>query len=465
MSNIDETDSPDLHGFFIIMNQNTNTEFFIRDAKIVTMNKHREVIQGDVLVRDDRIVAVGQIVGKPSNVFDASGMTLIPGLVQTHVHLCQALFRNAADDLSLLDWLRQRIWPLEAAHDPNSLRASARLGLAELIRGGTTTILDMGTVHHTDVIFEEIENSGIRAVSGKCLMDNCSETPHQLCQSSDECIRESERLAERWHGQGNGRIQYAVAPRFAISCSEGLLRQVAELANDKRLRIHTHAAENPDEVKLVLKKTGMRNVPYLGCVGLLGENVYLAHCIWLEEDELQLLADSQTRVLHCPSANLKLGSGIAKIPEMLARNISVSLGADGAPCNNNMDIFQEMRLAALIQKPRLGPLALPAKRVFEMATIKGAQALHLENEIGSIEAGKKADLVLIDNHQPHNCPADDVYAQIVYSTKSSDVRFVMVDGKTLFQNGELITLDAEKITREAEFQWQKIKERAKIQGS
>lgn len=444
------------------MNQNAETEILIRDAKIVTMNKDRDVFQGDVLVLNNRIAAVGQIASKPVNIIDANGMTLVPGLVQTHVHLCQALFRNAADDLSLLDWLRQRIWPFEAAHDPNSLRASARLGLAELICGGTTTILDMGTVHHTNVIFEEIETSGIRAISGKCLMDNCVDAPPELCQSSFKCIHESERLAEKWHGQANGRIQYAVAPRFAVSCSERLLRQVAELAKDKGLRIHTHAAENKDEVALVLQKTGMRNVAYLGSVGLLGKNVYLAHCIWLDDDEIEQLADSQTRVIHCPSANLKLGSGIARVPEMLARNISISLGADGAPCNNNMDIFQEMRLAALIQKPRLGPQAMSAKIVFEMATIKGAEALHLDSEIGSIESGKKADLVLIDTHQPHNCPGDDIYAQLVYSVKSSDVRLVMVDGRVLYQKGELTTLDRESITKNAELQWKKISQRAGI---
>lgn len=437
----------------------TDTEILIRNATIVTMNEHREILRGDVLVNKDRIAAVGQISSIPHNVINAHGMILVPGFIQTHVHLCQTLFRNAADDLPLLEWLRHRIWPYEAAHDADSLRASARLGLAELIRGGTTTILDMGTVHHHDVVFEEIDNSGFRAISGKCLMDTCEQAPRKLCQSIREGISESEHLAKKWHGQENGRIQYAIAPRFALSCSEKLLHQVVELARDQNLRIHSHASENQEEVELVVKKTGRRNVTYLQSIGLLSATLYLAHCIWLDKDELQLLADTGTRVLHCPSANLKLGSGTAKIPEMLERNISVSLGADGAPCNNNMDIFQEMRLAALIQKPRLGPQAMPAKSVFEMATIKGAKALLMQDEIGSIEVGKKADLVLIDTRQIHNSPAEDIYSQLVYSTKSSDVQFVMIDGRVLLQDGTLSTLDKDSIVSEAETQWRKLRQR------
>jgi cytosine/adenosine deaminase-related metal-dependent hydrolase len=422
----------------------------IRNATLLTMNSGLEVLHGDILVRGSRIVALGRVDGQADEEIDATGLVAMPGFVQTHVHLCQTLFRNQADDLSLLDWLRQRIWPLEGAHDEETLRISAELGVAELIKGGSTTVLDMATVRHTEVVFEVARRTGLRATIGKCLMDDAETTPPELLEPAQKAIDESLSLFEKWHNQEDGRLRYAFAPRFAVSCTDGLLREVAQLSADREILVHTHAAESRDEVRLVQQRTGVTNLLYLDRVKLLNDRLCVAHCIWLDGNETTLLARSGAAVLHCPSSNLKLGSGIARVPEMRQQGILVTLGADGAACNNNLDMFREMRLAALVQKPRLGPQVMPAREVVEMATILGARALRLDDEIGSLEVGKRADIILLDLNSVHTMPEGDLYAQIVYAANTSDVRTVLIDGQIVMRDRVLLTLEEEKVRREAE---------------
>ncbi len=444
------------------MSHTGDTSILIANGTVVTMNDVGEVLHADVFVRGDRVEAIGTVPDRADHVIDASGCLVLPGFVQTHVHLCQTLFRNLADDLSLLDWLRERIWPLEAAHDEVSLRASARLGIAELLLGGTTTILDMGTLHNEDVLFEEAERLGIRAVMGKAMMDAETGGNRFLRETLQQSLRETERLIREWHGAADGRLRYAVAPRFAVTASDNLLRSAVELAREKGVRLHTHASENRDEVKLIRERTGRGNVEYLHDLGFSGPDVCLAHCIWTSEAERRLLADTGTNVLHCPSANLKLGSGIASIPEYLASGVRVTLGADGAPCNNNLSVFQEMRLAALIQKPRLGPEAMPAEAVVRMATVEGARALGLGDEIGSLEPGKKADIVVMRANRVHQVPSASVYSQIVYASRASDVEAVLVDGRVLVREGRLTVDDEEEIAAEAAQQARRVAERASL---
>ncbi len=426
------------------------SSLLIRGGTVVTMNPRREVLRADILIQDDRIAKVGSVHETAGRVIDATGRTVIPGLIQSHVHLCQTLFRNLADELSLLDWLKTRIWPLEAAHNEESMRVSARLGLIELIRGGTTAILDMGAVHHTETIFEEIERSGIRAVGGKVMMDRPDDVPPGLRESLRASIDESLRLHERWNGAVGGRIGYAFTPRFAVSCTEELLREVGRLSSHHKIIVHSHASENRREVEQVRQLFNRDNIQVFVEAGVAEHHLCLAHCVWLEESERDLLNARGIHVLHCPSANLKLGSGIAPIPELLQRGVSVSLGADGAPCNNNLDAFMEMRLAALIQKPRLGPEALPAEQVFEMATLGGARALGQEDSIGSIEEGKKADLAILDLQQAHALPgsAGRTYARLVYSARSADVTDTIVDGRVLMADREVLTLDEQGCYRD-----------------
>lgn len=289
-----------------------------------------------------------------------------------------------------MDWLRKRIWPLEAAHDEESLYYSAMLGIGELISSGTTTIVDMETVHHTDYAFQAIAKSGIRALSGKVMMDQKGgDVPEALQEDTASSLQESVDLLEKWNGYGNGRIQYAFSPRFVISCTEPLLTEVRDLSARYDVKVHTHASENLGEIEIVQAMTGMRNIVYLDHLGLANERLILAHCVWLDVEERRILRDRGVHVSHCPGSNLKLASGIADTPGMLHDHVSLSLGADGAPCNNNLDMFNEMRLAAIIQKPQHGPTTMDARSVFRMATIGGAKAVGMEDKIGSIEVGKK----------------------------------------------------------------------------
>lgn len=411
-----------------------------------------------VLVEDERIAAVGpRIRARADVVINADGALLMPAFVQTHLHLCQTLFRGAAEDQPLLTWLNRYIWPLEAAHDEASIAASARLACAELIRGGTTTFLSMETVRHTDAVFEAVAASGLRGFIGHCLMDETGGYP-PLAVPVEDSIADCELLLRRW--AGHPRLGLAVAPRFALSCSEASLREAAAYARDRGLLLHTHSSEQAAEVELVLQRTGRRNVVYLHEVGLSGPSACLAHCVHVDDHERRLLAETGTRVLHCPSANAKLGSGIAPAPELLALGVCVSMGADGAACNNRLDMFEEMRLAGLAQKLRLGPAALPAREIVRMATEGGARALGLEREIGAIEPGKRADLILVELSGAHITPADDVATALVYSARASDVALTMSNGRILYEDGQVTTFDEAEALADARAHRRRVMRRA-----
>ncbi len=378
----------------------------------------------------------------------ADGQVLIPGFIQTHIHLCQTLFRGLADDLQLLDWLQLRIFPYENAHDKDSLSASVRIGINELISGGTTTILDMGTLRHQEIIFEELISSGMRAFAGKCMIDENDLFPVFKASTGDE-LKSVYELAKNYHNSSDGRIKYGFAPRFALSCSTRLLKETKEMMKDFAGSIfHTHSSENKNEVEEVRKRYGKGNIDYFDSINVMDDHTVLAHCVHTSDDEINLLKRTNTRVSHCPSSNLKLGSGIANIPHYLRKGISVSLGADGAPCNNSLSAFMEMRLAALIQKPFHGAASMDAETVFRLATIEGAKALHIEKEVGSIEAGKKADLVLLDLHSPDFSLSDNkekIYSDIVYSAAKNCVDSVMINGEWKFRNKKSMIFDEDEL--------------------
>ncbi len=416
----------------------------IKNALIVTVNPQMDVFRGDLLITGTTIAELGRSLNVSADeILDASEYIIIPGFVQTHVHLCQVLFRNLADDLSLLDWLTKKIWPFESSHTQESISLSAQLGIAELIKSGTTTIMDMGTVRHQDTLFEVLAQSGIRAVAGKTMMD-FGDRPKGLRETTQQSIDESVWLLKKWHGYDDGRLQYAFAPRFALSCSEDLLSETGRLAREYQVIYHTHASENINESELVRDRFGVSNIRLFEKLNAT-DQLCLAHCVWTDHNDKELLRDKQINVLHCPSANLKLGSGIAPIPDYLKMGINVSLGADGAPCNNNLNIFQEMRLAALIQKPLSGPQTMPAETVLRMATINGAAALKMENRIGSIEVGKRADITFIKNNQVHSIPFDNVYSKLVYSTHASDVEHVLINGKWVLKDRILQTIEEQAV--------------------
>jgi 5-methylthioadenosine/S-adenosylhomocysteine deaminase len=438
----------------------------IKNGTIVTMDADNSIVRGELLIRDGRIAAVGNQDGHGGDeIIDASGCAVLPGFIQTHIHLCQTLFRGAADDLSLIDWLKKRIWPMEAAHTPESIRASARLGIAELIKGGTTCALTMETVQHTEEVLRAVEATGFRATVGKCMMDKGEDVPPGLVERTRESINQSLALIDEWHGKADGRIRVCFAPRFAVSCTRELLAEVAKLARERGVMIHTHASENKSECEMVERDTGMRNVAYLDSLGISGGHVMLAHCIHLSQEEMETLGRTKTNVAHCPSSNLKLGSGLARVAEMLARNISVSLGADGAPCNNRLDMFTEMRTAALLQKLAHGPEVLPAIQVLRMATIDGARALGLADEIGSLEPGKLADVIVVDLNNLHAAPQTELVSSLVYSGQASDIRTTIVYGGIVMRDRELKTMNEAAVIDDANRQAASLARRANLSES
>ena len=410
------------------------------------MNDGLDVVEGAVSVRDGRIASVGpEPSGPHDRVIDVGGDWVLPGFVQTHVHLCQTLFRGYADDLRLLDWLKRRVWPMEAAHTAASLAASARLAAAELLRTGTTTVLTMETVHETDAVCEAIAASGLRATIGKCMMDADDAVPQGLRETTRRSIDESLALRAAWHGGGRRPHPGGVRPAIRGLLLPGAARGGRVALGEHGAIVHTHASESRGEIALVRERTGLDNVPYLEATGLASPRLCAAHCVWVDDAAQRILAEREVRVLHCPGSNLKLGSGLAPVPELRARGISVSLGADGAACNNRLDMFEEMRLAALVQAVRREPGALTARDVLAMATREGARALGLEAEIGSIEAGKRADLIVVDRRAPHLAPGTDPYSTLVYAARGHDVRTTIVDGHVLVDERRLVREDPAEI--------------------
>jgi 5-methylthioadenosine/S-adenosylhomocysteine deaminase len=438
----------------------------IRNGVIVTMNDRFEIVRGHVSVRDGRIAAIGPEADKAPHdrTIDAAGAFVLPGLIQTHIHLCQTLFRGYADDLPLMEWLRRRVWPLEAAHTPATLRAATRLATTELLLSGTTAVLTMETVHDTDAVFEAAAESGIRATIGKCMMDSDDEVPARLQEPTRSSIDESLALRKRWDGSSGGRIRAAFAPRFAVSCSRDLLHEVAALSAEHNALVHTHASESREELAIVKQLSGgFTNVEYLADVGLASPRLCAAHCVWVDEGEQALLAERNIKVLHCPGSNLKLGSGIAPVTALRARGITVSLGSDGAACNNRLDMFEEMRLAATLQAMLVHPGALPAKAVLWMATRAGATTLGLGAQIGSVEVGKRADLIVVAADRPHLAPgSDDVYSTLVYAARGSDVRTTLVDGEVLVEDGRPARVDPAEVVTAARLAARELAARAGV---
>ncbi|WP_294555351.1 5'-deoxyadenosine deaminase [uncultured Mailhella sp.] len=436
----------------------------------VTMDKERRVLCADILVDGDCIASVRPhaeqlLPPEDAEVVDVRGKVVIPGLVQAHMHVTQALFRGLCDDLALMEWLRERTWPLEAAHTAESNAASARLAAMELIRSGTTSLIDMGTTQHEDAIFEVMAETGLRGLFGKCMMDEGEGLPAVMKEDTDACLKETERLIRRWHMAEHGRLRYAVAPRFVPSCSQRLLSSARDMARQNGLRLHTHASENLGEIRLVESLCHERNVLYLHRMGYTGRDVVLAHCIWLDEEEKRLLAETGTHVAHCPSSNLKLASGIAPVAELAALGAGVGIGLDGA--HNHMDGLEEVRRASLLQKALThDPKALPAMQALEMATLGGAAAMGQEEETGSLEEGRKADLVVLDMDMPHSLPAcgRDIVQRVVYQATRENVLHTMVDGKFLYRDRVFLTLDEKKTLQEAEEQCALLMRRAGLCG-
>lgn len=429
--------------------QKTHQKTHIKNGQIVTMDKSRRVFHGDLLLEKGELSYVGKPTKTPTgfSVVDASDCLVIPGLIQAHTHLCQTLFRGYADDLALLDWLEKKIWPMEANHSAASLRASAEVGLLEMHLSGTTSINDMGTVRHTQALLETVEKSGMRYWGGKCLMD-LKKYSGPLYEETQKSLKETEELIEAWASR-SPLMQYSLCPRFAVSCTDEIIDAVIALQKERGLLIHTHASESKDEIALIKKRTGRNNVDYFADIGMLNKKTVLVHGVHLTKNEMNKMIKAKTALVHCPSSNLKLGSGIAPIETYSKEGMTIALGSDGAPCNNSMDPFIEMRLAALLQKPRFGPEAWPAEKALEMATLGGAKALGAEKEIGSLERGKRADVVVVSRTHPSVATVENPYSALVYSCLGRDVRDVFIDGEAVVRNHEHLIYESVKVLKTA----------------
>jgi cytosine/adenosine deaminase-related metal-dependent hydrolase len=422
----------------------------LRGGTLLPMVDGARPTTADVLVSGARIGQIGTDLQTPpdTEVVDCSGCYLMPGLVQTHVHLVQTMFRGLAEDVGLLDWLRRFIWPLEAAHDEASVRACVRLGLGELLTTGTTTILDMGTTRWGDVVAEELVRAGIRARFGQAMMDTGDRVPADLVENTRDSLDASAALVKRWSKAGAGRIGYAYAPRFALSCTRELLEAVAMLAKMSETLVHTHSNESAEERAAVQGVTGMSPIGYLQQVGIATPQTVIAHGVHIDDAELQILRECGSAITHCPSSNLKLGSGVADVVRLRQARVTVGIGADGAACNNELDGFTEVRLATLLARTLRGQGALTAADALGMATREGAKALHLEEEIGTLVAGRRADILVIDSERLAG-PGGDPVARIVFGGGSRGVRDVLVDGTFIVRGGAPLLFDPAEVRAKA----------------
>jgi 5-methylthioadenosine/S-adenosylhomocysteine deaminase len=427
-------------------------DLLVTGATIVTMDPDRRVIEGGFLaVRGDSVVAIGEQVATmfpkgltATKTVDALGKIVIPGLINGHTHIPMVLMRGLKDDVTLDDWLRKYIFPAEARNvTEDYVRWGSRLALAEMIRSGTTTFADM--YYFEDAEAEETKAAGLRGFLGETWID----FPAPDNKDEAEMIAYTEKFLKKW--QGDPFIHAAVAPHSIYTCSEKTLRDSAELARKYQAPILIHVAEMEKEFVDSVKRNGATPVQYLDRIGVLGPDVLAAHCIWLDSTDMKTVAERQTGCVHNPSSNMMLASGVAAVVDERAAGMRVGLGTDGpAGSNNDLNMMEEMDLAAKLQKTyRVDPRALGAKGALEMATIEGARALHMEKDIGSLEVGKKADFVVVNLYVPNAVPMYDVYSQIVYALKASEVETVVVGGRLLLKDGKLLTVDEAKAMTKA----------------
>ncbi len=425
--------------------------YLIKGATILSLDHQINGRQLDIIVKDGKIARIAENINSDKlSIIDGSDCLLSPGFIQTHIHLCQTLFRGLAEGLPLLPWLEKKIWRLEALHNEETIYDSAKLGIAEMLKSGVTTFMSMETVKNTEYVFQAALESGMRCFIGNALMNNAENDDYY--SKSDNVLSECLRLISQFHRLNDGLVNYAFAPRFALSSSEEILQNIGSIAREKGLLIHSHSAENLEETQKVRGLFGCGNVEYFIKSGLAGKNLCLAHCIWLKDEEFEMLKEYGIGVLHCPGSNCKLGSGIADVVKMKDLGVKVSLGSDGAACNNTLDIFNEMRTAGYLQSIKNGAGSLSDREIFRMATIGGAECLGIDHITGSIEIGKSADLTLISVKNINNVPSlhSDVFTTLVYSCQASDVAMTMCAGKILYERGVFKSLNPDELVDRAE---------------
>lgn len=443
------------------------SQILIKNGYVISMNKNREIFKnGSILIENDRIKAVGRVdpslINSDVEVYDAQGKIILPGLINTHVHLSQQLGRGVADDVVLLTWLRERVWPYESSFDYEDSLVSSTACCVELIKTGVTTFLEAGG-QYVDAMAEAVEKCGLRACLSKSTMDEGEGLPKAWQKTTQEELDLQEELFKKYNNTAEGRIKIWFGLRTIFNNSDELIKGTKILADKYRTGIHMHVLEVKEEMDYTRATRGETTVEHMNRLGALGPNLVAAHTVWLTEREIDLFRLYDVKVSHNPGAAMKVVLGFAKIPEMLEKGIAVSIGTDGAPSNNRMDMMRDMYLTSLIHKGRtLNPKTVSAEQVLEMATINGARCALMEKEIGSLEVDKKADLIILNPDTIHSLPVIDPVANIVYAMSSENVESSMCNGKWLMKNREILFLDEKELLEKVKIQNKKVMDKAGI---
>ena len=431
------------------MSDNT---ILIKNAFILSPNFEDK--KQSLLIKDDLIAEISDEIDETNvdKIIDAEGKILLPGLVNTHTHLSMTLFRGLADDLSLDSWLNDHIWPMEANLNGDYCYIGALLGAVELIKSGTTTFSDM--YFYMEDVARAVEEAGIRAVLSYGMIDFGD------AERRENEIKENLTLFENCNGMADGRIKVFFGPHSPYTASEELLVKVRELADEYGMGIHIHVSETQKEINDVSEEKGLRPFEYLDKIGLLGPNVVAAHSVWLSDEEIEIIKKNDVKVSHNPCSNMKLASGIAPVSKLIENGVCVSIGTDGASSNNNLDLIEELKTASLLQKvSTLDPKVLTSDEAIAMGTINGARTLGLEDEIGSIEVGKKADIILIDTNCANMVPdSSSLSSNVIYSANGSNVDTTICNGKILMENKKLTVLNEQEIYDKAKQAIKELKE-------
>ncbi|MGL4740273.1 MAG: amidohydrolase [Sarcina sp.] len=442
-------------------------QLYIKNAYIITMDKNKRIYeQGEILIEGDLIKDIGNIntlkVSKDAEIYDAKGKIIMPGFINTHVHLSQQLGRGIADDVDLLTWLRERIWPYESSFDYEDSLISSTACCVELIRSGVTTFLEAGG-QYVDAMVEAVNKTGLRACLTKSVMDMGEGLPNAWKKTTEEEITTQIELFEKFNGAADGRIKIWFGLRTIFNNSDDLIIKTKELADKYNTGIHMHVAEIADEVDFAKLRKGYSTVEHLNKLGVLGPNLLAVHTVWLTSREIDLFRLNNVKVSHNPAAAMKVVLGFAGIPEMIEKGIPVSIATDGAPSNNRMDMMRDMYLTSIIHKGRtLNPEILPAYKILEMATTNGAKCALMEDEIGSLELGKKADVIIINSRNIHSMPMNNPIGNIVYAMSSENIESTICNGKWLMKEKEILVLDEEKLLTDIEIRAKKILEKANV---
>lgn len=411
----------------------------LKNASIITMNKNKEVLHNTSLaIENDQIKYIGEVPTSfiPDKVIDCNKKVLMPGIINAHTHMAMSLFRNYADDLPLMEWLSQKIWPIEDKLTAEDVYWGTMLSILESIKSGVTCFSDM--YFFMDETAKAALESGIRARIAQGMVGSDP--------TDNSRFDKTMKLYEDWNGKGDGRITVMAGPHAPYTCSPEYLKRVAEFAKDKNLGIHIHLSESISETEDSYKAHGKSPIKHVSDLGIFDVPTTAAHCVQLSDEDIEILAKKNVTVIHNPGSNLKLGNGVAPVVKLLEKGVNVALGTDGSSSNNNVNMFEEINLAAIANKGfNHDTTCIPAMTALEMATINGAKALGFEEELGSLEVGKKADVVIVDLHKPHFYPIHDIVASMVYTAQASDVETVIINGKVIMENYKVKTIDEEMV--------------------